>query len=279
MIKVDINYNKLKDYADSLLKKDIYSKRKIEVCPHCKSKRYIKYGKFNGIQRFKCKECKKTFSSATNSVWSYSKKKPSDWFKFCELILEKKVLRECAEILNININTAFAWRHKVLKALQKIQSEVMLNGSIHMTKTTEKENFKGNKNIDTAKREKVIVVSANGDMDTMLSLPLCKRLWNFKDFESKVLPRISEGSNIIPYVDRYIYLASKKYGADPDKDIQADNKLMQNFRVIYKNWFRKFNGVATKYLSHYLSWFIIFCKEKIFNHVDFLYELTSELIS
>ena len=152
----------------------------------------------------------------------------------------------------------------------------MLNGSIHMTKTTEKENFKGNKIIDTAKREKVIVVSANGDMDTMLSLPLCKRVWNFKEFELKILPRISEGSNIVPYVDRYVYLAAKKYGAGSDKGVPANNELMQNFRLIYKNWFKKFKGVATKYLSHYLSWFLIFLREKIFNEIDFLYELIAE---
>ncbi|SFU37902.1 Transposase [Clostridium sp. DSM 8431] len=273
MIKMDIDYNELKEHANSLLKKDIYTKRKMDVCPHCKSNMYIKYGKFNGIQRFRCKECKKTFSLVTNSVWSYSKKKPSEWFKFCELILEKKVLRECAKILNININTAFAWRHKVLEALRKIQNETILKGNIHMTKTSVKENFKGNKKIETDRREKIIVVSANGDMDTMLSIPLCRRVWNFKEFELKVVPRISEGSNIIPYVDRYIYLAAKKYGADPDKDIPADNELMKNFRLIYKNWFKKFNGVATKYLVHYLSWFVMFCREKIFNDIEFLYEL------
>ena len=276
MIKVDTDYTKLKDHVNVLLKNNIYDKRKMDECPNCKSKIYIKYGKFNGIQRFKCKECKKTFSLATNSIWSYSKKKPSDWFKFCELILEKKVLRECAEILNININTAFLWRHKILESLQKVQSEVVLKGNVHMIKTDVKESFKGKKKIETNKREKIIVVSANGDMDTMLSLPLCKRVWNFKEFELKILPRISEGSNIVPYVDRYVYLAAKKYGAGSDKGVPANNELMQNFRLIYKNWFKKFKGVATKYLSHYLSWFLIFLREKIFNEIDFLYELIAE---
>ena len=273
MIKVDTDYTKLKDHVNVLLKNNIYDKRKMDECPNCKSKIYIKYGKFNVIQSFKCKECKKTFSLATNSIWSYSKKKPSDWFKFCELILEKKVLRECSKILNININTAFAWRHKVLESLQKIQSQVMLKGNIHMTKISVKENFKGKKKIYTNKREKVLVVSGCGDMDTMLLIPLCKRVWSFKEFELKVVPRISENSNIIPYVDRYIYLAAKKYTAASYKNIPADNEIIKNFRIIYKNWFDRFNGVATKYLSHYLSWFVMFCREKIFNDIDLLYEL------
>lgn len=273
MIERDVDYNRLKDHMDTLLKDDIYSKRKVEVCPHCESKMYIKYGKFNGIQRFKCKNCKKTFSLTTNSVWSYSKKKATKWFEFCELILEKKVLRECAEILDININTAFAWRHKVLDRLKNIQSKDMLKGNVHMVKTSVKENFKGDKKIKTDERENVLVVAANGDMDTMLSLPLCKRVWSFKAFELKVLPRISKGCSIVPYLDRYIYLVAKKYGTKPDKEVPADNELMKNFKVIYKSWFKKFNGVATKYLSQYLSWFVIFFRERAFNEVDFLYEL------
>ena len=274
MIEKDSKHNRLKHYASTLLKSDIYTKRKVEVCPHCKSKRYIKYGEFNGIQRFKWKECNKTFSLTTNSVWSYSKKKAVDWFKFCELFLEKKVLRECAEILNININTAFAWRHKVLEALKKIESEVMLKGNIHMIKTTVKESFKGSKRIQTDIRENVLVVSANGDMDSMLSVPLCKRVWSFEAFELKIVPRISEGSRIVPYLDRYIYLAAKKYGVDSDDKVPADNELMKNFNMVYKSWFKKFNGVATRYLSNYLSWFILFCREKLFNSVDLLYKLT-----
>ena len=276
MIKVDVNYNRLKNHVDDLLKKEVCCKQNVDVCPHCKSNVYIKYGKFNGIQRFKCKECNKTFSLSTNFVWSYSKKKASDWFRFCELILEKKVLRECAEILDMSITTAFIWRHKILERLKKIQSEFILKGNVHMVKTTTKENFKGNREIETDVREKVIVVSANGDMDTMLSIPLCKRVWSFKAFEEKVLPRISEGSKIIPYTDRYIYLAAKKYGGDLDKEVPEDNETMKNFNAIYKSWFKKFRGVATKYLSNYLSWLVIFCREKEFNEVDFLYELITE---
>ena len=275
MVKVDVDYNRLKNHVDDLLKNNICCQQNVDVCPHCKSNVYIKYGKFNGIQRFKCKECNKTFSLTTNSIWSYSKKKASDWFRFCELILERKVLRECAEILNMSINTAFIWRHKLLERLKIIQSKVVLMGNIHMVNTTTKENFKGNRKIETDVREKVIVVSGNGDMDTMISLPLCKKVWSFKAFEQKVLPRISEGSSIIPYADRYIYLAAKRYGEKSDNKVEADNELMQNFNLIYKSWFKKFRGVATKYLSNYLSWFVIFFREKEFNDVDFLYEITT----
>ena len=47
------------------------------VCPHCHSSHIIKYGKDkHGNQRFYCKECHKSFSPMTNTLFSYSKKEP-----------------------------------------------------------------------------------------------------------------------------------------------------------------------------------------------------------
>ena len=35
-------------------------------CPHCSSERIVKNGNVRGIQRFKCKDCGRTFSYTTN---------------------------------------------------------------------------------------------------------------------------------------------------------------------------------------------------------------------
>ena len=75
MILEDINLKKLEGHINSLLKKDIYKNKNIECCPICGGNKYIKHGSYKEIQRYKCKECGKTFSNATNSLWSYSKEK------------------------------------------------------------------------------------------------------------------------------------------------------------------------------------------------------------
>jgi len=99
LIQEDLYLKQLKVYINSLLKKDIYKSRNIYCCPICGSIKYIKYGSYDEIQRYKCKECKKTFSKTTNSLWSYSKKTPDKWIEFIELMMEKKSLRFCAEKL------------------------------------------------------------------------------------------------------------------------------------------------------------------------------------
>src|ERR1039457_4133491 len=37
------------------------------MCPHCASKRVIRHGHGNGLQRYRCRECAKTFSALTGT--------------------------------------------------------------------------------------------------------------------------------------------------------------------------------------------------------------------
>jgi len=107
LIEKNVNSKKLKENINSLLKNDIYKNRNIECCSSCGGKKYIKYGSYKGIQRYKCKECRKTFSNTTNSLLSYSKKDINIWIEFVELMIQKKSLRFCAKKLKISITTAF----------------------------------------------------------------------------------------------------------------------------------------------------------------------------
>ena len=216
MIEIDRNLENLSRYLNDILKPNIYNERKKQIndCPKCGCHHYIKYGFFKGIQRYRCKKCGKTFSLVTNSIWSYSKKEANKWIKFIELMLEKRTLKFCADELKININTAFYWRHKVLHAMTFFNIPDSLIGNVHMIKTSTKENFKGNKHIDTDVREKVYVVSAKGDEDKILCLPVCKKIWDINKFNEKIYKRINKNSIIIPYLDRYIRVIAVFYTYD-----------------------------------------------------------------
>ncbi|MEX0123467.1 transposase, partial [Clostridium butyricum] len=85
MIERDWEFEKIKKYKENALRENIYNKgnvKKYKECPYCGSKSFVKYGKYNGIQRYQCKseDCNKTFSNTTNSVWKYLKHKPEKWF-------------------------------------------------------------------------------------------------------------------------------------------------------------------------------------------------------
>ena len=37
------------------------------TCPHCKARRVIRHGHANGLQRYRCRDCRKTFSALTGT--------------------------------------------------------------------------------------------------------------------------------------------------------------------------------------------------------------------
>ncbi|MDO5517697.1 MAG: hypothetical protein Q4F66_09070 [Clostridium sp.] len=61
MIIEDKELSQLNKYLPNLLKMDLYKNRNFECCPHCGSIHFIRNGYYNGIQRYKCHNCKKTF--------------------------------------------------------------------------------------------------------------------------------------------------------------------------------------------------------------------------
>ena len=127
-----------------LSKTEMYKNVTITRCPKCKKKHFIKYGFFNGIQRYKCKECNHTFSKVTDSLYMYSKKDLKVWLKFIEMTFDQMSLRACSLSLGISVDTAFTWRHKLLYALSEINKVGKLKGHVHMESTTIGANNKGN---------------------------------------------------------------------------------------------------------------------------------------
>ena len=277
MIQEDVNFEKLEGHFGKLLKCDIYKNRCIDECLYCKSKNYIKFGTYKGIQRYRCKECEKTFSKTTKSMWSYSKKQPEVWVKFVELMLQKKSLRACAKILKINIRTAFIWRHKIMRELTSDVMAEHLEGKVFIAKTIEKENFKGCRKITVLERKNIWIVAARDRRDSMIAMPVCMQFWNEDNFNKIIYSKITEDSYIVPDNDRYMMNIAKNH----NKGIVLNSKLeksVRNCRRNLRNWIGIFRGVATKYLEGYLSYFVLFNLYKKFNSLDFTYNLCLKIL-
>lgn len=121
-----------KDLKSLILK---HNHTSLNDSPHCESVNVVKNGHKDGNQRFKCKDCHKNFAINNSIILFSTKKSITVWQKFCECHLNKFSLRKCASICDINLHTAFNWRHKILDALQNMQDEVKLNGVIQSDET------------------------------------------------------------------------------------------------------------------------------------------------
>ena len=115
------------------------------VCPVCGATHVVRNGKRkDGAQKYICKDCGKSFVITTNSIVSGTRKDLNVWIKYVDCMLNGFSVRKAAEECGIHRNTAFAWRHKILDALQNMANDVILDGIVEADETFFTISYKGN---------------------------------------------------------------------------------------------------------------------------------------
>ena len=263
------------------------SKKEVGCCPHCKSDKFVKNGSSRGTKRFLCKNCDKSFTTTTDTIFFNAKKDLSVWRKYIQCMIEKNSLRKTAEICGISLPTAFTWRHKILDALQNMMKEVELDGVVEVDETFVPLSFKGHhKDFNLPRpakhrgepatrrglsKEQVCVscgVNLNG-----LSVSKISNLGkpNLQDIEKVLDGKIAKDSVLVTDSFRAYLKLAKDMGLShiriPRKshkvgtfNIQTINSYHSRLKamLIYN-----FKGVSTKYLNNYLVYhnFVNFAKD------------------
>ncbi|MFA6941631.1 MAG: hypothetical protein WCQ54_11750 [Clostridiaceae bacterium] len=88
------------------------------VCSHCGSKAVNKFGFFNGKQRYRCKDCKRTFNLYTKTLLSWSHYKDK-WESFIETMSKDMSLRKAQQQIGVSYASLFYWRHKIMTILNE----------------------------------------------------------------------------------------------------------------------------------------------------------------
>jgi len=247
-------------------------------CPHCKSHKYYRYGKDKGSVRFKCKDCKRTFTEHTGT-WLAGIHKKELVNDYIELMQQEKSLDKITQELKINKKTAFDWRHKVLSSLEESKKS-NFNGIVESDETFFLQSDKGRKVLDRKSRKRggsaargistdqvAVIVTADrkGSIDMKVATlgRLCKN-----DIEKALGDRIEKDS--ILCTDGHV--SYKGFAKDNDLSLvvlRANLKQhvkqgvyhIQNVNSLHnriKKWIdAKFWGVSTKYLQNYLNWYRI----------------------
>lgn len=115
------------------------------ICPVCGATHVVRNGKRkDGTQKYICKDCGKSFVITTNSIVSGTRKDFNVWIKYVDCMLNGFSVRKAAEECGIHRNTAFAWRHKILDALQNMANDVILDGIVEADETFFTISYKGN---------------------------------------------------------------------------------------------------------------------------------------
>ncbi len=82
-------------------------------CPHCGTSDPVRWGQSQGVQRFRCRKCGRTFNLLTGTPLARLRYKER-WREFAEAMREGKSIRKSAELSGIHRNTSFRWQHRFL---------------------------------------------------------------------------------------------------------------------------------------------------------------------
>jgi transposase-like protein len=90
------------------------------ACPHCGSISIKKHGNSNGRQRYRCKDCGKTFNETSQTLMYHSRMTPAQWKGLLVGMVQNLPLTQIADMIDTSVTTVWHNRNKVLMALQEL---------------------------------------------------------------------------------------------------------------------------------------------------------------
>jgi transposase-like protein len=242
------------------------------TCPHCKTERVSRHGHTNGLQRYRCRECGKTFSALTGTPLCGLHKR-GKWLGQAEALREGLTLHKVADALNIHISTAHRWRHRFLALPMALQPQA-LTGIAEADETMFLLSYKGKRSgLERKARKRGGKATKRGLSHEQVPVLVARdRAGVTMDCVLKAMDMATLSAALKPFVDRDVVLctdgskalasAARKLGVEHhalSAGVRVDGAWhVQNVNAYHsrlKGWVYKFRGVATRYLANYLGWF------------------------
>jgi transposase-like protein len=235
----------------------------IVKCGHCKSTDYVKNGRKNDLQRYKCRSCGKNFNQLTGTPLANLRMK-GRWLKFSDCLRNGLSVRKSAELTGVDKTTAFRWRHRFLINSNVIKPD-RLEGVVENKETSFKYSEKGARVVLYPERigtDVFVLTSINRNRNVSEALVEDLKLDNLISFNKSLYAHdtlfCSDNKNIYSRLVKSLNLRhgkidSKKKIFEKKNIVHLRNALGYNDDL--HGWMTRFRGVATKYLHNYLSWY------------------------
>lgn len=247
-------------------------------CPYCHAHAIVGNGKNKGVQRFRCMECGKNFSEHAGTSIANLKKRYL-WKTYISHMFNNHSIAKCAELTGISIQTSFDWRHKVLSSLRSMSparfegisesDDLFFNYSEKGSKSLiRKPRKRGNHGIKPGISDDKVAVILTCDRKNHKDLQVAKRGRIRKVDIQKALSGKLDTSAVLCTDSHRSYTAFAKAEGVRHQKIHARKKQYVKDKIYHvqnanqatralKDWMLGFNGVSTKYLQNYMSWFMV----------------------
>lgn len=246
----------------------------IHQCPRCDSPHAHRHGLVDGLQRYRCQSCKRTFNALTGTPLARLRHK-SSWLSFLQCVLDSATVRTAASEAGVHRNTSFRWRHRFL-AWAKNDRPVSLHGIAEADEAYILESEKGARQISRPPRKRGGSSKYRGTSGEQVCILIARdRTGQTLDFVTgrgpvskaqltKVLPPVLD-DDVLLVTDSnasYKYFALENNITHQVVNLAAGIRVrgaihVQNVNAYhsrFREWLRRFHGVATHYLPNYLGW-------------------------
>jgi len=241
-------------------------------CPHCTTEGAVICGRANGLRRYGCKGCGRTFNALTGTPLARLRKKEL-WAAFAAGLGEGDTVKGAAERCGVADTTSFRWRHRFLAAVETGSLE--LKGIVEADETCVLTSCKGARKLDREPRKRggvaqkrglskeqvPILVAADRSGTTFTRVLLDTTAATIRaHLEAAIEPDallVTDGAPFFPPCARALGLThqplDQKAGERRRGDLHLNTVNSRHERL--KTFLRTRRGVATKYLDSYLAWY------------------------
>ena len=244
------------------------------ACPHCGSDRLYRHGLVRGLQRYRCKACKRTFTSLTGTPLGRLHHK-GKWLTYAQSMLRSETVRQAAVTVGVHRNTSFRWRHRFLRWAKDDRPQ-HLQGITEADETYLLESEKGSRQLARKARKRGGSATKRGISDEQICILVVRdRSGQTLDFVTgqgpvtkkqllACLPPVLDGDSLLVSDGNptYHFFAQEVALTHEAVNLSGGVRVrgayhVQNVNAYHrrlKHWLDRFHGVATKYLPNYLGW-------------------------
>ena len=242
------------------------------ACPHCAGKDLYRWGTSSGLQRYRCRQCHRTFNCLSQTPLARLRHKDK-WLSYGQALIDGLTVRKAAAQCGIAKNTSFKWRHRFLQ-LPALQKATQMSGIAEADETFFRESFKGKRKLERKPRKRGGRTKRGSPNDKIPVLVVRDRHGATADFlmqgvsardiEPILKPLLppdiilcTDGASAYNIVARHIGV--EHHQVNTIRGIRVVRKAyhIQNVNAYdrrLKQWMDRFHGVATRYLENYLGW-------------------------
>lgn len=243
-------------------------------CPHCGNQKVVRNGNADGLQRYKCRECGRTFNALTGTPLARLRQK-GKWLDQAAVLRDGVTITQAAARLNVARSTAFRWRHRFMVLPKTVQAQA-LRGIAEADETFFLRSNKGQRKLDRNPRKRGSSASKRGLSKEQVPVLVARdRSGSTADFilaadgKANIVAALkpilasdailcTDGSSVLAAAAKEIGVTHRPVNVSAGQRVIAGVYHIQNINAYdsrLKNWIRRFHGVATKYLDSYLGWF------------------------